>query len=72
MLSDVQSQALEKYCRTSSGYTGVKNVYQDYPVKDDVQQSFFIAETLKVSLILLFLLHYSLDKSLFYRKAFSK
>ncbi|BES88240.1 Glycosyl hydrolase family 47 [Nesidiocoris tenuis] len=40
-------QALEKYCRTSSGYTGVKNVYQDYPVKDDVQQSFFIAETLK-------------------------
>lgn len=41
-------QALEKYCRVPGGYTGIKNVYQENPVKDDVQQSFFLAETLKV------------------------
>ncbi|XP_063703340.1 mannosyl-oligosaccharide alpha-1,2-mannosidase IA [Culicoides brevitarsis] len=40
-------QALENYCRTPNGYTGIKNVYQEDPVKDDVQQSFFLAETLK-------------------------
>uniref|UniRef100_T1H2R5 Alpha-1,2-Mannosidase n=1 Tax=Megaselia scalaris TaxID=36166 RepID=T1H2R5_MEGSC len=43
-------QALEKYCRTPNGYTGVRNVYQKDPQKDDVQQSFFLAETLKVSM----------------------
>ncbi|KAF4517999.1 hypothetical protein B566_EDAN012757 [Ephemera danica] len=41
------SQALEKYCRTDSGYSGIKNVYEDPPEKDDIQQSFFLAETLK-------------------------
>lgn len=41
-------QALEKHCRTPTGYTGLKNVYLTEPVKDDVQQSFFLAETLKV------------------------
>ncbi|XP_055693255.1 mannosyl-oligosaccharide alpha-1,2-mannosidase IA isoform X2 [Lutzomyia longipalpis] len=40
-------QALEKYCRTPNGYTGIKNVYMEDPQKDDVQQSFFLAETLK-------------------------
>uniref|UniRef100_A0A182IA77 alpha-1,2-Mannosidase n=3 Tax=gambiae species complex TaxID=44542 RepID=A0A182IA77_ANOAR len=40
-------QALEKHCRTPTGYTGLKNVYLTEPVKDDVQQSFFLAETLK-------------------------
>ncbi|XP_044261688.1 mannosyl-oligosaccharide alpha-1,2-mannosidase IA-like isoform X2 [Tribolium madens] len=40
-------QALEKYCRVPGGYTGLKNVYSDDPQKDDVQQSFFLAETLK-------------------------
>uniref|UniRef100_U5EW55 alpha-1,2-Mannosidase n=1 Tax=Corethrella appendiculata TaxID=1370023 RepID=U5EW55_9DIPT len=40
-------QALEKHCRTPNGFTGVKNVYLLEPVKDDVQQSFFLAETLK-------------------------
>lgn len=42
-------QALERHCRTPNGYCGVKNVYLDDPIKDDVQQSFFLAETLKVS-----------------------
>ncbi|XP_067010449.2 mannosyl-oligosaccharide 1,2-alpha-mannosidase IA [Anabrus simplex] len=39
--------ALEKHCRVAGGYTGLKNVYLDDPPKDDVQQSFFLAETLK-------------------------
>lgn len=40
-------QALEKHCRVEGGYTGLKNVYQADGPKDDVQQSFFLAETLK-------------------------
>uniref|UniRef100_A0A1A9WIR4 alpha-1,2-Mannosidase n=1 Tax=Glossina brevipalpis TaxID=37001 RepID=A0A1A9WIR4_9MUSC len=39
--------ALEKYCRTAHGYTGIRNVYRKMPRKDDIQQSFFLAETLK-------------------------
>lgn len=41
-------QAIEKYCRSPGGYSGIKNVYLEDPMKDDVQQSFFIAEALKV------------------------
>ena len=40
-------QALEKSCRVENGYSGVKDVYNAHSSKDDVQQSFFIAETLK-------------------------
>lgn len=40
-------QALEKHCRTPNGFSGLKNVYLTDPQKDDVQQSFFLAETLK-------------------------
>jgi mannosyl-oligosaccharide alpha-1,2-mannosidase len=41
-------ESLEKNCRIESGgYTGVKDVYSDKVPTDDVQQSFFIAETLK-------------------------
>ncbi|RZF44821.1 hypothetical protein LSTR_LSTR000773 [Laodelphax striatellus] len=40
-------EALEKYCRTSEGYSGLKNVDVEDPMKDDVQQSYFLAETLK-------------------------
>ncbi|KAI4460238.1 mannosyl-oligosaccharide alpha-12-mannosidase-related [Holotrichia oblita] len=40
-------EALEKHCRVAGGYTGIKNVYTEEPVQDDVQQSFFLAETLK-------------------------
>jgi mannosyl-oligosaccharide alpha-1,2-mannosidase len=43
-------QALEKQCRVPGGYTGLKNVYSEDPQKDDVQQSFFLAETLKVAI----------------------
>ncbi|KAH8241946.1 hypothetical protein KR038_003159 [Drosophila bunnanda] len=39
--------ALEKHCRTPYGYSGLRNVYQQPPPKDDVQQSYFLAETLK-------------------------
>ncbi|XP_048007636.1 mannosyl-oligosaccharide alpha-1,2-mannosidase IA [Leguminivora glycinivorella] len=40
-------QALEKHCRVEGGYTGLVNVYHNKPQGDDVQQSFFLAETLK-------------------------
>jgi mannosyl-oligosaccharide alpha-1,2-mannosidase len=39
--------ALEKQCRTDSGFSGLKDVYLVDSPKDDVQQSFFLAETLK-------------------------
>ena len=39
--------ALEKYCRVAGGFTGVRDVYSYNPSKDDVQQSYFLAETLK-------------------------
>jgi mannosyl-oligosaccharide alpha-1,2-mannosidase len=38
---------LEKHCRTGSGFSGIRDVYSNNPPKDDVQQSFFLAETLK-------------------------
>lgn len=41
------SQALEKHCRVEGGYSGVRDVYGSAPNHDDVQQSFFLAETLK-------------------------
>jgi len=41
-------QAIEKHCKTEDGYSGIRNVYsKEDPGKDDVQQSFFLAETLK-------------------------
>ncbi|ELU14315.1 hypothetical protein CAPTEDRAFT_228579 [Capitella teleta] len=40
-------QALENHCRTASGFSGIRDVYNANPAKDDVQQSFFLAETLK-------------------------
>lgn len=43
-------QALERHCRVPGGYTGLHNVYQLDSPKDDVQQSYFFAETLKVYL----------------------
>jgi mannosyl-oligosaccharide alpha-1,2-mannosidase len=39
--------AIEKYCRTDGGYAGIRNVYDVDTAKDDVQQSYFLAETLK-------------------------
>lgn len=41
-------QALEKHCRVPGGFTGLNNVYLVDSAKDDVQQSYFFAETLKV------------------------
>ncbi|XP_033230510.1 mannosyl-oligosaccharide 1,2-alpha-mannosidase IA-like [Belonocnema kinseyi] len=40
-------QALEKHCRVPGGFTGLLNVYLADSPKDDVQQSYFFAETLK-------------------------
>ncbi|KAM3861397.1 mannosyl-oligosaccharide 1,2-alpha-mannosidase IA [Diretmus argenteus] len=40
-------QALEQHCRVEGGYSGVRDVYSSTPNHDDVQQSFYLAETLK-------------------------
>ncbi|KAI1703271.1 glycosyl hydrolase family 47 domain-containing protein [Ditylenchus destructor] len=39
--------AIEKYCRTPTGYVGLNNVNDPTQGQNDVQQTFFIAETLK-------------------------
>uniref|UniRef100_A0A914DVW8 Alpha-1,2-Mannosidase n=1 Tax=Acrobeloides nanus TaxID=290746 RepID=A0A914DVW8_9BILA len=40
--------AIEKHCRIKTGgYSGLKNVYKPKEGHDDIQQSFFLAETLK-------------------------
>ncbi|VTJ78636.1 Hypothetical predicted protein [Marmota monax] len=39
--------ALERYCRTQAGFSGIHNVYSTAPRHDNKQQSFFLAETLK-------------------------
>ncbi|EDQ89803.1 uncharacterized protein MONBRDRAFT_16647 [Monosiga brevicollis MX1] len=41
------AQSIEKYCRCGVGYCGIKDVQAAHPQQDDVQQSFFLAETLK-------------------------
>ncbi|CAG7716670.1 unnamed protein product [Allacma fusca] len=43
------AQAIEKYTKAGPGrgYSGLRNVYSSTPVQDDVQQTFFLAETLK-------------------------
>jgi len=42
-------QAIEQHCKAGpgGGYSGLRNVYSKDPQQDDVQQSFFLAETLK-------------------------
>eukprot|EP00029_Vermamoeba_vermiformis_P005380 TRINITY_DN1853_c0_g1_i1.p1 TRINITY_DN1853_c0_g1~~TRINITY_DN1853_c0_g1_i1.p1 ORF type:complete len:617 (+),score=182.80 TRINITY_DN1853_c0_g1_i1:23-1873(+) len=40
-------EAIEKHCKASEGYTGLRDVTIAHPIKDDMQQSFFLAETLK-------------------------
>jgi mannosyl-oligosaccharide alpha-1,2-mannosidase len=39
--------AIDKHCRVGAGFAGLKNVYKPDQGHDDVQQSFFLAETLK-------------------------
>ncbi|KAK5981530.1 alpha-1 2-Mannosidase [Trichostrongylus colubriformis] len=40
-------QAIDKYCRVEAGFSGLLNVYDPKQGRDNVQQSFFLAETLK-------------------------
>ncbi|XP_055005300.1 mannosyl-oligosaccharide 1,2-alpha-mannosidase IA [Boleophthalmus pectinirostris] len=40
-------QALEQHCKVEGGYSGLRDVYAANPNHDDVQQSFYLAETLK-------------------------
>jgi len=43
------AQSIEKYCKAGPGrgYSGLNDVYSTNPGQDDVQQTFFLAETLK-------------------------
>lgn len=41
------AQNIEKHCHVGAGYSGIRNVNVVPPHHDDVQQSFFLAETLK-------------------------
>jgi len=45
-------QAIEKYCRKEAGYSGAYDVNKVPPKSDDVQQSWFLAETLKYLFLL--------------------
>ena len=47
MFTPVSVQALEQHCRVEAGYSGIRDVYAASPNHDDVQQSFYQAETLK-------------------------
>ncbi|XP_016395984.1 mannosyl-oligosaccharide 1,2-alpha-mannosidase IC-like [Sinocyclocheilus rhinocerous] len=41
------SQALEKHCRVDAGFSGIRDVYASTVSHDNMQQSFFLSETLK-------------------------
>ncbi|XP_037078804.1 LOW QUALITY PROTEIN: mannosyl-oligosaccharide alpha-1,2-mannosidase IA-like [Pollicipes pollicipes] len=41
------AQAIEQFCRVEAGFSGIQDVESPAPRHDDVQQSFFLAETLK-------------------------
>lgn len=47
MFGDFFFQNIEKFCRVGAGYCGIRDVSQVPVSHDDVQQSFFLAETLK-------------------------
>ncbi|XP_072317550.1 mannosyl-oligosaccharide 1,2-alpha-mannosidase IA isoform X2 [Eucyclogobius newberryi] len=40
-------QALEQHCRVESGFSGIRDVYTTNVSHDNMQQSFFLSETLK-------------------------
>ena len=47
-------QALDKHCKSEGGgYSGIRDVWSQNGQKDDVQQSWFLAETLKYLYLLL-------------------
>ncbi len=48
------AQALLRYCRIAEtgGYSGIKDVFNPAGPKDDVMQSFFLAETMKYLFLL--------------------
>ncbi|XP_034030006.1 mannosyl-oligosaccharide 1,2-alpha-mannosidase IA isoform X2 [Thalassophryne amazonica] len=40
-------EALEEHCRVESGFSGIRDVYTTTATHDNMQQSFFLSETLK-------------------------
>ena len=46
-------RAIDRWCKVDTGgYAGIKEVNVKTPIKDDLQQSFFLAETLKYAYLL--------------------
>jgi len=45
-------ESIEKWTRVKYGYCGLKDASSNEPIKDDVQQSYFLAETLKYLFLL--------------------
>lgn len=47
------AQSIDRWGKAgpNRGYAGLRNVYDSRPEQDDIQQSFFLAETLKVQKI---------------------
>lgn len=41
------AQAIEQYCKAEYGYAGLANAGSSRPTQDNLQRSFFLAETLK-------------------------
>lgn len=57
-------EALEKHARCGArGYCGIKDVQINPPVHDDLQQSYFLAETLKFVVALYLITHFQLTPS---------
>uniref|UniRef100_A0A7E4ZXP7 alpha-1,2-Mannosidase n=2 Tax=Panagrellus redivivus TaxID=6233 RepID=A0A7E4ZXP7_PANRE len=61
--------AIEKYCKAPAGYSGIRDVNSDKPNQDDVQQSFFLAETLKYAYLAFDDEAWPLDKYVFNTEA---
>jgi mannosyl-oligosaccharide alpha-1,2-mannosidase len=63
-------KALERFCKTDAGFSGIRDVGSDSPVKDDKMESFFLAETLKYFYLLFSPIEYmSLDRYVFTTEA---
>uniref|UniRef100_A0AC35G9H0 Alpha-1,2-Mannosidase n=1 Tax=Panagrolaimus sp. PS1159 TaxID=55785 RepID=A0AC35G9H0_9BILA len=61
--------AMDKHCRVGAGFAGLKNVYKPDEGHDDVQQSFFLAETLKYAYLTFDNTAIPLDKYVFNTEA---
>lgn len=58
------------YCKTNAGFSGIKNVTLYNSEKDDIQQAYFLSETLKYLYLLMSnISFFSLDEYVFNTEA---